>query len=136
MTMVGIVRINKLYNTPAQPERPAQAGKPARPAQPARPGRFGVSRSTFHDNFVHHSDDDPYVSGTDDVKRLKLLHLAPNAAAAFEDEIAELEADLKRCRDKSFAERKQPQPIGKPTKAVRAARDRRNVKIRNPEARA
>jgi hypothetical protein len=86
VNMAGIVRINRLYNTLE------------------RPGRLGISRSTFYDNFVWHSDDDPFIPNTD-VPRLKLLHLAPNAAAAFDDEVAELEAGLKRWRDEEHAER-------------------------------
>src|SRR5437870_1125742 len=68
--MAGITRISRLYNTKG------------------RPGLFGISRSTFFDNFVLHSEADPYIPRTN-VRRLRLLHLAPNAAAAFKDEVAE-----------------------------------------------
>jgi hypothetical protein len=85
--MAGITRISNLYN------------------RKGRPGIFGISRSTFFDNFVLHSEADPYIPRTD-VRRLRLLHLAPNAAAAFNDEIDALEEGLRRWRDKSFAERK------------------------------
>ena len=98
--MPGITRVNLLYNMPPQPERPARDGKPARPAKPARPGRLAVAKSAFYDNFVWHSDEDPYVPGTD-VPRLKLLHLASNATAAFNDEIDALVEDLRRWRDRS-----------------------------------
>jgi hypothetical protein len=87
--MAGITRINLLYNK----------------RNSRHPGRLGISRSTFHDNFVLHSAADPFIPGTD-VPRLKLLHLAPNAAAAFNDDIDALEEGLRRWRDKSFAERK------------------------------
>ena len=79
--MAGITRATLLYNTPARPEQPARDGKPACPAKPARTGRLGVSRSTFYDNFVLHSEDDPFIPGTD-VRRLRLLHLSANATAA------------------------------------------------------
>jgi len=97
--MAGITRINLLYNTPERPATPEQPGRPE------RAGRLGISRSTFHDNFVLHSAADPFIPGTD-VPRLKLLHLAPNAAAAFNNDIDALEEGLRRWRDKSFAERK------------------------------
>jgi hypothetical protein len=84
--MAGITRISHLYNTKD------------------RPGRLGISRSTFHDNFVLKSEDDPFIPGTD-VPRLRLLHLATNAAAAFDDEIDAVVEGLKRWRDKSFVDR-------------------------------
>jgi hypothetical protein len=85
--MAGITRINFLYNNTK-----------------GRPGRFGISRSTFFDNFVLHSEDDPYIPRTN-VRRLRLLHLAPNACAAFNDEIDALEEGLKRWRDKVAEQR-------------------------------
>jgi hypothetical protein len=92
--MVGITRINLLYNTN---DLPARKGHRRR-ARKGRPGRLGISRSTFFDNFVLHNEDDPYIPGTN-VRRLKLLHLAQNACAAFNDEIDALEEGLKRWRD-------------------------------------
>jgi hypothetical protein len=97
--MAGITRINLLYNTKERPATKKRRGTPE------RSGRLGISRSTFHDNFVLHSAADPYVPNTN-VPRLKLLHLAPNAAAAFNDDIDALEEGLRRWRDKTFAERK------------------------------
>jgi hypothetical protein len=85
--MSGITRISNLFN------------------RKGRPGLLGISRSTFHDNFVLHSESDPYIPRTD-VRRLRLLHLAPNAAAAFDDEVAAVIEGLKRWRDKTFTERK------------------------------
>jgi hypothetical protein len=84
--MAGITRISNLFN------------------RKGRPGVFGISRSTFHDNFVLHSAADPFIPGTD-VPRLKLLHLAPNAAAAFNDEVQAVVEGLRRWRDKSFADK-------------------------------
>jgi hypothetical protein len=83
----GITRISNLYN------------------KKGRAGLFGISRSTFFDNFVLHSEADPFIPRTN-VRRLRLLHLAPNAAAAFNDEIDAVLDGLRRWRDKSFAERK------------------------------
>ena len=95
--MAGITRISLLYNTNDRPalKRP---GRKDLPARKGRPGRLGISRSTFFDNFVLHNEDDPYIPGTN-VRRLKLLHLAQNACAAFNDEIDALEEGLKRWRD-------------------------------------
>lgn len=105
--MAGIVRISKLYNRSAQP------------------GRLGVSRSTFFSNFVYRDDADPYIPNTD-VPRLKLLHLAPNAAAAFEDEVAELEAGLKRWRDEQ-CKAKLPKPSGLARRSSKPAVAARNA---------
>jgi hypothetical protein len=85
--MAGITRVNLLFN------------------QLGRPGRLGIGRSTFYDNFVQHSADDPFIPGTD-VPRLKLLRLSANATACFDDEVDGVIEGLKRWRDKSFAERK------------------------------
>jgi hypothetical protein len=85
--MAGITRISRLYNTKG------------------RPGRLGISRSTFFDNFVLKNEDDPYIPNTD-VPRLRLLPLAVNASAAFDDEIDAVVEGLRRWRDKRLAERK------------------------------
>jgi hypothetical protein len=60
---------------------------------------LGVGKSYFYDSLVHHSDADPYVPGTPGVLRLKLLHLAPNAVAAFDDEVDALVEGLRAWRD-------------------------------------
>ena len=108
--MAAIIRTTLLYNTPPRPARPARGRRPARPAEPARTGRLGVSRSTFYDNFVLHSEeDDPLIPGTD-VHRLRLLHISANATAAFDDEVDALVEALKRHRDRSFAQARTANP--------------------------
>jgi hypothetical protein len=99
--MVGVTRTNHLYNTTTQTAKDRSEGRPG----VFRPGLFGVAKSAFYDNFVLKDEADPYIPGTD-VPRLKLLHIAKNATAAFNDEIERVQEGLRRFRDKSFAERK------------------------------
>jgi hypothetical protein len=75
-------------------------------SQPDRPGRLPVAKSAFYENFVWHGDEDPYVPGTD-VPRLKLLHLASNATAAFDDEI---DALVEVCAAGAIAVTRSPLP--------------------------
>src|SRR5262245_17956158 len=75
-----------------------------KPVFERRVGRLGIGKTNFFLNFVHHSDDDPNVPGTD-VPRLKLLRLAVNAAAAFDDEIDALIEGLRRFRDRQGVRR-------------------------------
>jgi hypothetical protein len=88
--MAGITRANLLYN------------------RPGCPGLLGISRSTFYENFILHSADDPLIPGTN-VPRLRLLHLSATATAAFNDEVDALIEGLRRFRDESGEQRK-PQP--------------------------
>jgi len=76
-------------------------------SRPDRPGRLPVAKSAFYENFVWHTDADPFVPGPD-VPRLKLLHLASNATAAFDDEIDALVEGLRRWRDRGH-----PKPVTK-----------------------
>ena len=66
-----------------------------------RNGRLGVSKSTFYENVVHHDDSDPFIPGTE-VPRLKLAHIGPKIAVAFNDELDALEEALRRERDRKL----------------------------------
>jgi hypothetical protein len=128
--MAGITRVNLLYNVPPEPKRPARDGRPARPARPARPGRLAVAKSAFYENFVLHDERDPFIPGTN-VSRLKLLHLAANATAAFNDEIEALEEGLRRWRDEQRKTK-----LLKPRGAARNRSSKPAVAARNAETAA
>ena len=98
--MVGITRINRLYNTTVQTKEDREAKRPG----VFRPGLFGVAKSAFYCNYVLKDESDPFIPGTD-VPRLKLLHLAETSSAAFNDEIERVQEGLRRWRDRKFAEK-------------------------------
>jgi hypothetical protein len=108
--MSGILRVNLLYNTVVRTKKDIEENRPG----VFRPGLLAVAKSAFYENFVLKDATDPYVPGTD-VPRLKLLHLAANATAVFNDELAALVEGLKRWRDSTPAPTK---VVGKP-KAVK-----------------
>jgi hypothetical protein len=69
-----------------------------------RPGRLAIGRSCFYANFVLRDENDPFIPGTD-VPRLRLLQLAANATAAFDDEIDAVIEGLRKWRDAGCAVR-------------------------------
>jgi hypothetical protein len=110
--MVGITRVNLLYNTTIWTKKDRKAKRPP----VFRPGLFGVAKSAFYENFVLKDESDPFIPGTD-VPRFKLLHLAENASAVFNDDIERVQEGLRRWRDRKFAEKLPRRQIGKPKKA-------------------
>ena len=95
----GITRTNQLYNVPG------------------RPGILAIGKSALYENFILKDEANPYVPGTN-VRRLKLLHIAANATAVFDDELGALIEGLRRCRDSA------PAPIKLVGKAKTAKRRR------------
>jgi len=69
-----------------------------------RPGRLAIGRSCFYANFVLRDENDPFIPGTD-VPRLRLLQLAANATAAFDNEIDAVIEGLRKWRDAGCAVR-------------------------------
>jgi hypothetical protein len=112
--MVGITRANRLYNTIVRTKKDREEGRPG----VSRPGLFGCGKSAFYDNYTLKDAADPKIPGTD-VDRLKLLHIAKNATAAFNDEIERVQEGLRRWRDKMFAEGLPRKQIGKQKKTVK-----------------
>jgi hypothetical protein len=114
--MVGITRINRLYNSTIRTKKDREEKRPG----VFRPGLFGVAKSAFYCNYVLKDESDPFIPGTD-VPRLKLLHLAETSSAAFNDEIERVQEGLRRWRDKTFAEGLPHKLIGKPKTTVERA---------------
>jgi hypothetical protein len=112
--MVGVTRVNLLYSTIIRTKKDREEGRPG----VSRPGLLGVAKSAFYESYVLKDEGDPFIPDTD-VPRLKLLHLAKNATAVFNDEIEKMQEGLRRWRDKTFAEGLPRKQIGKPKKTVK-----------------
>ncbi len=79
-----------------------------------------VGHSKFYQDFVLHSEDDPYVPGTS-IPRLRPVPLGENAVGYYSDELAALIDALGE--------------LPKPKKIIQATRDRRKPRGRRAAAR-
>jgi predicted DNA-binding transcriptional regulator AlpA len=85
--------------------------------------RLGVKRSFFWANYVHHSEDDPYLPGTT-IPRLKPVQLGLRAIGFFTDEIDALLEALRALRDSG-----QAPPRTLPRTASRPQRPRQTCSV-------
>jgi hypothetical protein len=70
--------------------------------KPVARGRLGATRTMFEDNFVLHSNDDPFIPGTN-VPRLRKIPLGERAVGFLDDEITAVIEGLRRFRDRQAA---------------------------------
>jgi hypothetical protein len=61
-------------------------------------GKIPVGKSKFYQDYVHHTEDDPYIPNTD-IKRLKVVPLGPRCVGVFSDEVNALIEALRAARD-------------------------------------
>jgi hypothetical protein len=66
--------------------------------------RLACGRTKFDEDYRHHSNDDPYVPGTDDVPRLKAIPLSERNIGYLESEVDALVDALVARRDAVVAQ--------------------------------
>jgi hypothetical protein len=78
---------------------------------PAAQQKVSVKRTKFHEDYVLHDENDPYVPGTEgQVRRVRPVPLGERAVGFFEDEIDVLLGQLRTWRDAKHATQ---QPVNK-----------------------
>ena len=99
---------------------------------PAARQKISVKRTKFHEDYVLHDENDPYVPGTEgQVRRVRPVALGERAVGFFEDEIDVLLGQLRTWRDANAT----PQPVNKqPRKAKQRDTKRGNTRLSPPKS--
>ena len=100
---------------------------------PAARQKISVKRTKFHEDYVLHDENDPYVPGTEgQVRRVRPVALGERAVGFFEDEIDVLLGQLRTWRDAKHATQ---QPVNKqPREAKHGDMKRGNTRLSPPES--
>jgi len=100
---------------------------------PAARQKISVKRTKFHEDYVLHDENDPYVPGTEgQVRRVRPVALGERAVGFFEDEIDVLLGQLRTWRDAKHATQ---QPVNKqPRKAEQRDTTCGNTRLSPPKS--
>jgi predicted DNA-binding transcriptional regulator AlpA len=88
--------------------------------------RIGVKKTKFLDDFVLHSDSDPFIPGTD-IPRLRKVQLGERAVGFFDDEVDAVIEAFRDFRDHQVPSTPRP-PLRSPARHRPVARSARTAR--------